>query len=159
MLATLRWPDLTEWRGLPECTLAELAEVFTVSPTRVAGVLGEEHRALEWLTVSGQGFPDSIMAWLDGERVVTLDARIMQPLVEWQALKTALGAPTATLDGYIAGVLMKDSEWVYPERGLTLFVDPDPEGQALFHLTVYPKTTLSEYRQRYRFIAGKRIRY
>jgi len=158
VLRTFVWPDLSHWRGLPECTLAELAQVFTVPNDgwRNTGIVGEDFRELAWLSASGGGFPDSIRVWLDGDRVVMLDSEILGRPSELKPLLARLGAPKAKLDAYSGGVMLKGSEWVYPDRGLTLFVEP--HNHAPLRVAAYPRTTLEEYRKKYRFLGGRRVR-
>lgn len=157
-LRTFVWPDPSPWNGLPACTLAEIRQVFTVASDdrRGSGYLGEDHRLLSWLSASGGGFPDSIRVWLDGDKVVALDSQILGRPQDLEALLAKIGAPAAKLDSYFNGVLLEKSEWVYPDRGLTLFVEP--ETHAPLRVAGYPRTTLAEYRKRYRFQGGRRVR-
>jgi hypothetical protein len=157
-LKAFAWHDLSRWHGLPECTLAELGQVFSVPADRWrgSGHVGEEHRALTWLSVSGGGFPDSIRVWLDGDKVVMMDSQVRGRPEELKALAAKLGAPAAQLDSYFRNALLEKSEWVYPDRGLTLFVEP--ETHALLRVAAYPRTTLSEYRKRFRFMGGRTVR-
>jgi hypothetical protein len=154
------WPDLSHWNGVPaNCTLAELGQVFTVPGDgwRAAGYVGEEQRELAWTSVSGGGFPDSVRVWLDGERIAAMDSRLLVRAPDWEVLAAKLGPPAAKLDAYFSQVLLEKSEWVYPERGLTLFVNPG--NQVLLRVAAYPRTTLPEYRKRFRLILGPTVRY
>lgn len=153
------WPDPSQWPGLPECKLDGIAKVFTVPDDGGwgSGYLGEENRSLLWLTVSGGGFPDSIRVWLDGDKVVMLDTPVRSRPEELQALVARLGAPAAKLDAYFRNALLEESEWVYPDRGLTLFIEP--ETHVLLHLAAYPRTSLTEYRRQYRFMGGQTIKH
>jgi hypothetical protein len=157
-LKTFTWPDLSHWNGLPSCTLADLDKVFTIprDAGRGSGHLGEEHRPLAWLSASGGGFPDSIRVWLDGDRVVMMDSKTLAPRAALDALVAKIGAPAARLDSYFNNALLEGSEWVYPDRGLTLFVEP--ETHALLRVAAYPRTTLEEYRKNLRFMGGRRVR-
>ncbi len=157
-LKALTWPDLSHWRGLPECTVAELEQILSTAHDswRGGGYVGEDHRLLSWLSASGGDFPDSIRVWLDGDHVVMMDAEILGHPSDLRPLLTKLGAPAAKLDARSGGVLLKGSEWVYPDRGLTLFVEP--YNHAPLRVAVYPRTTLQEYRKKFRFLGGRRVR-
>src|SRR5262245_31274426 len=99
-LKMFTWPDLSHWRGLPECTFAALEQVFTV-PRREGWrgrAVGEETRTLEYLYVTGGGFPDSIRVWLDGDRVAMMDSKVLGRARDLKALTAALGPPAAKLD-------------------------------------------------------------
>jgi hypothetical protein len=123
---------------------------------RGSGYLGEEHGAFGWLSVSGGGFPDSVRIWLDGDRVVMMDSRVRGASEVTKTLAAKLGSPTAKLDSYFRNALLEESEWVYPDRGLTLFVEP--ETQVLLHVAAYPRTSLPEYRRKFRLMAGRTVR-
>jgi hypothetical protein len=150
------WPDLDQWMGIPAtCTLADLPGVFTVPQDgwRGSGYVGEEHREISWITVSTSRLPDSVRVWLDGESVVGMDCQLLGRASDLEALAANLGPPITKLDSYFNRLLLHESEWVYPQRGLTLFVNP--ENLVPLHVYVYPQTTLSEYRRRFRLSLGR----
>lgn len=157
-LRAFAWPDPSRFGGLPACRLADLAQAFTVPEGgwRGSGYVGEDHRPLSWLNATGGGFPGPVRAWLDGDEVVMLDAEILGRPADLEALAAKLGEPAAKLDSYLAGVLLPGSEWVYPDRGLTLFVEP--ETHAPLRAAAWPRATLEDYRKHYRFMGGRRTR-
>jgi hypothetical protein len=108
------------------------------------------------LNVTGGGFPEAVRVWLDGERVVMLDALLRGRPADLKALTVKLGAPAAKLDGVFSGVPMLQGEWIYPERGLALLVNPKT-GIPL-RVMAYPRATLAEYRTKYRFMGGRMLR-
>jgi hypothetical protein len=152
-LKALTWPELDHWKGLPSnCTLEAVGKVFTVPPGdwRGAGYVGEEPRELSWLTVSGNNFPHSVRVWLDGDLVVLMDAEILGNESNLNMLLRKFGMPALQLDSYFGNAAMPKSEWVYPEMGLTLFVEPDNHN--LLRVAVYPATTVEEYRKKFRIV-------
>ena len=54
------------------------------------------------------------------------------------------GSPAAQLDWYYGTLPIPGGEWVYPDRGITLFFSMET-GKVL-HLAVYHPTTLADYR-------------
>ena len=157
-LQAFRWPDLDGWHGLPDCRLAEVATVLTPGDpaARGSGHLGTRRRPLQWLYANGGGFPDSIRIWLDGDTVVALDTQLLVGRDAADRLTAALGAPSARLDAWFQNVLLKDSEWVYLDRGLSLVIEP--QTGALLRLTAFPRTDLDDFTGSLRFLGGRFIR-
>jgi hypothetical protein len=71
-------------------------------------------------------------------------------------LRDDLGTPAGRLDWERGTLKIRGGEWVYPERGITLFVDPDAANTAL-HVAVYHVTTLDVYRRTLRPHLGKQL--
>lgn len=159
-LSAFVWPDLSQWRGLPaECSLATVGSVLEVPPggPRASGSIGEAGRELEWLSASSPYFPYSVRVWLSGDQVILLDAEILGKASDLEALVAKLGPPAATLDSYFGAAPMPGSEWVYPELGLTLFVEP--ENHNPLRVVVYPATTLAGYRRDYRIVFRPPVKF
>jgi hypothetical protein len=146
-LKAFAWPDLDGWRGLPAgCGIGDLQAAwgFRDDGWRGSGYLGDDSRALEWVSATPAGFPDSVRVWLDGDHMVLLDAPILGKPSDLEILATKLGVPAAKLDSYF-NVKIEEGEWVYPERGLTLFINP--ENRVPLRAVAYVPTTLDEYRR------------
>jgi hypothetical protein len=157
-LQAFAWPHIENWHGLPAgCEVSHVGKVLTVPDDgwRGSGYLGDSHRPLAWLSANGGGFPDSVRVWLDGDRVVLMETRILGKPGDFHAAVARLGPPAAKLGSYF-DVKMEKSEWVYPDRGLTLFVNP--ENQIPLGIAVYAPTTLDGYCHRVRPITGPRAR-
>jgi hypothetical protein len=129
------------WTGLPpDCTPdAMFGEPFDEAewPTRT---LGREDT--HWIQVEVPGYYSPTISVRDG-KIVLFDG--MNPELDggWPPLAADLGEPEAKLDWYRDIVLMKDGEWVYPARGITIF--GRAAGNAALHIAVYAPTTLAEY--------------
>ena len=157
-LKSFVWPHLENWKGLsPECTVAAVSEAWSYVDDgwRESGWVGDEDepRALTWFSAAGEGFPDGVRVWLDGPHVVMLEAQVLGDASHLQALVAKLGRPAAKLDAFF-DIKMKKSEWVYPERGLTLYVNP--ENHVLLSAVGYAPTTLKNYLRTLRPITGPR---
>lgn len=150
--------NLSQWTGLPPCTVGDVGRAFQIAGDgwRGSGHVGDEHRPLTWVSASGGGFPDSIRVWLDGDAVELMETEVLGQAAEAKALLSRLGAPAARLDAYFSDVLLHRAEWVFPDRGLTLFIEP--ETGALLRVAAYPRVTLEEYRRRFRFVGGRFVR-
>jgi hypothetical protein len=155
-LKVFTWPHLEGWRGLAaRCNLAELKQVLQVADDvpRGSGYIGDDRTQLSWLSAAGAGFPNPIRVWLDGDQVVLLETPIFGKAADFDALARKLGEPAAKLDAFSGHVLVAKSEWVYPDRGLTLFVEPD--NHVPLHVAAYRPTTLEDYRKRLRPITSR----
>jgi hypothetical protein len=142
--------DLCDWRGLaPETSLADVAALFKVDEeTRGRSQLGSERREAIWMSAMVEGYESGMRVWLDADDVLMLDAQYPQLVTDAPTLLHSVGEPEAKLDAYLGTFLLPGSEWVYPARGLTLYVNP--ENLVLLRLVVYVATTLDNYRQRLR---------
>jgi hypothetical protein len=130
------------WRGLPA----------GCSPDAMFGVKFEENewptrrlgkKTTRWIKVGDvRGYYQPTASVRDNV-VVLFDG--MNPELEggWAPLAADLGQPEAKLDWYRDDLLMKDGEWVYPARGITIF--GRAAGNAALHIAVYAPTTLTEY--------------
>jgi hypothetical protein len=85
-----------------------------------------------------------------------MDCQLLGRASDLEALVAVLGPPATKLDSYFSGLLLRESEWVYPERGLTIFVNP--ENFVPLHVFAYPQTTLPEYRRKFRLALGRTLR-
>jgi hypothetical protein len=91
-----------------------------------------------------------VRVWLDGNIVVLIDAEILGRAADLTELTGKLGPPAAKLDSYFGNASMPGGEWVYPQIGLTLFVEPDNRNP--LRVALYPATTIEEYRKKFRIV-------
>ncbi|HEY5921607.1 MAG TPA: hypothetical protein VIV11_08045, partial [Kofleriaceae bacterium] len=63
---------------------------------------------------------------------------------DWAPLAADLGEPEAKLDWNHDMLQMKGGEWVYSQRGITIF--GRASGNAAIRIAVYQPTTLAEYK-------------
>jgi hypothetical protein len=156
-LAAFRWPDLEGWRGLPDCRLADAGAVFDLADPdrRGSGYLGAQKRPLAWLNASGNGFPEAIRLWLEGDRVVAMDTRLWGSRAQSQHLVRAFGRPDARLDTFANNVALERGEWVYLDSGLSLAIDPETE--QLVRITAFRPTDLDTFVRELRFVGGRSV--
>lgn len=144
--------DLAGWRGLaPGTTVGDVAAAFEVDDTPQPARLGSEERVAGWVTVEADGYPEGLRVWLDGTAVALLDGPDAELPGGAEALADVLaelGEPAARLDSYLGVFRLDDSEWVYPQRGLTLYVNP--ENMLLLRLVGYVATDLDTYERQLR---------
>ncbi|HET8660281.1 MAG TPA: hypothetical protein VFM55_14945 [Micromonosporaceae bacterium] len=144
-LASFTRRDLRGWHGLARDTrLDDVARLATVdSDFAGAGKLGSAFEPAEWVTATLDGFPWGIRIWCRHDRVVLLDAEGAQPAGGLDALLAGLGPPAARWDAWLGSVRMAGSEWVYPDRGLTLYKIPG--AGTVDRMLAYVATTIDGY--------------
>jgi hypothetical protein len=141
------------WRGLPTgCTPTELFDVPADAPYGYRR-LGAREARQRLLDLPGYYRPlvtvrDDVVVLFDGMNPA-LDAAL-------PALLEDLGEPAAKQDFDHGTLAIPRGEWIYPERGITLFVDTD--ARALVHVAVYAPTSLATYLDELRPRLGKRLR-
>jgi hypothetical protein len=146
--------DFGTWTGLPEsCSLAEVTRQFRlVDEDSGLARLGSTKREFRVLDVSGYEHP--VQVWSEGSRVLALDVEYPSLLSEVSVLLKQLGDPEAKLDYNWSTMRIEKGEWVYADRGLALFLAPD--SSAVFHLIVFPRTTVPEYEENFQLHLGRR---
>ena len=140
--------DIAGWRGLPKsCTIPDITQYFPrISPGEGRAGLGR--REANFTMVQADSFDSSIRVWLQDTHVLMLDVEALEKSLELSTLLSELGEPGAKLDCYLGTLFFKEAEWVYPDRGLTLFVDTD--SQRLVHIVMFPTTTITTYESEFR---------
>ncbi len=136
--------DFTGWNGLPaECAADALfdgiPEDLSGRPRRHLG-----GRTAEWVILKIDGYYRPMASFVDGTFVM-FDAMNPTLSVPVSTLQRELGAPAATEDWWYGSVEMKNSAFVYPDKGITLFLNSDTH-EAL-HIALYHRTDLSGWQQ------------
>ena len=67
-----------------------------------------------------------------------------------------LGEPDERHDYTFGTLAVDDGEWVYAARGITVFVNTDPD--RVLHVALYAPTTATDYAERLRPHLAKRLR-
>ena len=140
------------WTGLPEgCSPDTLFGVEFDANEWGERILGKV--ATRWWELEIRGYYQPVVSVRDGV-VVLFDG--MNPELDsgWAPLAQDLGEPETKLEWLDSGVATPGGEWVYPARGITVFLDTETNTPR--HLAVYPPTTLTEYRDTLRPRFGKK---
>jgi len=149
--------DFVGWRGIP--ANCDAADLFGSPPADLASRprrnLGDEFVPAQLWLLDLPGYYRPIASLVDG-RLVLFDGMNPELAGPFAALRDDLGTPAGRLDWERGTLTISGGEWVYPERGITLFVDPDAANTAL-HVAVYHATTLDVYRRTLRPHLGKRL--
>lgn len=157
VLESLAALDLSNWTGLPGgISLEQAGERFAIDDDwGGTGQLGSARRQADWYAVEARGFPEGLRLWFSGPELILADARHPELSVELEELLAELGSPQARLDAYLGTLLIEGSEWVWADRGLTLYVNP--ANGRLLRVSVYRPCSLSDYEEALR-LNLKRVR-
>jgi hypothetical protein len=137
--------DFAQWQGLPLCGPKDLSAVFggqVEAPGR--GMLSGEPTAFRVYQVAATS--KEIWAWFDSEDKTLLLTSI-EPVLNLPAsdLLAALGVPELTLEAGL-GPHADARQWIWAQRGLTLFVREEAEdGPEIARVCAYRRTTPSDY--------------
>lgn len=136
--------DLRKWSGLPaDCDWQALTGPLPDNWDEVfARSLGSSFRRAHQLAADVPGYTNPHLFFVDGKAVL-FEAMAGPILVEFKDLLDGLGEPAAKLDWDFGTLPLKASEYVYPARGITLFLNTEKD-RAL-HVGLYAATTLEDY--------------
>lgn len=149
-LQALARRDLSGWTGLPaDTSLADVRAVFELDESwQGEAPLGSGRIRTPWLAAGAPGFDEGLSVWVDGPRVLMIDARYPVLPVSPQTLLDAFGPPAERLDSYLGPLPIAGAEQVFPERGITLYINPD--NGKLLRVAVFSPVTLADYMSRLR---------
>lgn len=144
-LDALKRVDFAGWDGLPDCGGPELADLVD-SERGVDRELGSAH-VDAWtrraLLVDPDGPPELVLAFGSDERaIVRIDLDVERPA---QGAIDAFGPPEARLPYALWGFTQPSGQWVWPSRGIAVYVDP--RGETIHHVGVFAPTDLAAYRR------------
>lgn len=140
------------WSGLPaDCSTDAMFGVTFVPDDWPERMLGTE--ATRWHILDTPGYYRPMVSARNGI-VVLFDG--MNPELDggWARLAKDLGEPETKLEWMDSGVSTPAGEWVYPARGITVFLDTQTNTPR--HLAVYAPSTLDVYERALRPKFGKK---
>ncbi len=130
--------DYRAWKGLPvSCGYSDFDAAFArLRDEYGQGVLGRAHRQAMYRMHVAEGYAHNLKVWFRAEYIVLIEIRY--PLLPYPSheLLRQLGEPEMKLDYYLDVMRIPTGAWVYPTRGLALFLDAghtEVMGVALFH--------------------------
>ena len=146
VIETLRSGELAEWRGWPlGCGLSDLEAAIDLESGVTNTVSGKERLPTSHRAAAVDGLGEPLYVWFRGASLVK--ASLQYPTIkDVAALLAALGEPPLKLDTYFSSVptVNRGGEWVYPTRGLTLFMSSDKSN--VVAVSLFPPTTEERYR-------------
>lgn len=148
--------DFINWNGLPDnCDWTSLVGEYPLDwELRTAFPFGSSYKRRPIMMASVEGYDYPSFAFENGEAVLFQGQGPQVPDV--QALIEHFGEAAACLDWQFGYLPCRESECVYPERGITLFLNSDRD--RLFHIALYKPTTLENYMDNLRPKLGSKRR-
>jgi hypothetical protein len=138
-------PANCDWTSLVGTLPSEWADI----PERS---LGSNFLRGKILMVDQEGYMRASFSFIEGNPVL-FEAMGPKLKVSVSDLIKSLGLPEATLDWAFGTLPCPESEYVYPTKGITLFLSTDQT--RVFHIAVYAATTLENYLKNLRPRLGK----
>jgi hypothetical protein len=143
-LEHVRRRDFHAWQGLPrDCALADAAEVFELSTGYAVGHLGRRHEQASFRVASLEGYLEPVRVWYRDDAVVLVTGEYPELPGELGTLLADYGEPEAKLDYHQGVVEVAHGEWIYPQRGITLFLNADHS--RLAKVAVYAPASMQHY--------------
>jgi hypothetical protein len=138
--------DLATWTGLPACSVDELVKAF---PPAAEGerrtILGSDLVAVATRMLRAPGYAEPLEVSAAGTRVVRIDAIRPELVGTAESLTHALGEPAAKLPYYNDVIRLPDAEWVWPSRGLALYLNRDH--RFVLRFALFAATDLATYQR------------
>ena len=130
--------DYRNWNGLPHsCSYSDFDAAFSrLRDEYGLGTLGSANRRVMYRTHIANGYPDNLKVWFQENSILLIE--IKYPILPYpsEVVLEHFGPPDIKLDYQLDIMPVSHGAWVYPNRGLTLFLDSSHTklmGIALFH--------------------------
>jgi hypothetical protein len=151
-LETLLRDGLARWSGLPRgCRPDEVGPVLVAAGEPGMWNLGGRKAFFR----SGEldGVPAQLWTSTDDAEVLMIAVEDPPFARAPQAVREQLGGPALELDTARGTVPVPAGEWVYPDRGVAVFVDLDDQ---IFRATLFPACSPQEYETEFRVVLKER---
>lgn len=146
-LRMIRARDFRAWKGLSEdCTPERLAKDLPRSnPNEGGRQLGSDAIDVDWWPAALAGYREPLEVSVSHSMVVRIDG--IGPELEGglAAQLAALGTPGGKLPYWDATKRIADGEWVWPERGIAIYVGSDPK--FVRRVALFRSTDLATYQR------------
>ena len=149
--------NFLDWHGLPqECTAQQLfpniLEDLTDRPVRP---LGDDFSPAKFVLLELAGYYRAMASFRE-DQLILFDAMNPDLPGGFLPLHKELGEPATRLDWHYGTLSIPTGEWIYPERGITIFLNTTSD-KAL-HIALYQPTTLLKYQRSLRPHLQKHVR-
>jgi hypothetical protein len=134
------------WSGLPAGCHRGAIPIADLDPSPGMADLGLRKAFFRFGALAGT--PVQLWTTTDEQEVLMLAVESPLFVATGGAALEHLGAPERRLDSALGTVQLQCSEWVYAERGLAVFVDPDTD--RVWRATLFRTCTPEEYEAEFR---------
>lgn len=145
-LLAIHFRDFREWRGLPMgCVWPGADEQRPADPREWwARPLRSKQEGTWTHSPELQGYSKSAFTYLRRDMILFDGQNPEMPCTGSELVK-ALGEPAAKLDWDAGTLPLPGMEWVWPERGIALYLGGDTDHVA--HVALFASTTLEDYQR------------
>lgn len=137
--------DFSGWDGVPKDCAAD--SIKNIIPPRslqeFIGFLGSQKLAYKYYLGEAPGYSTPIQVWHDQQKVLKIDLKFPDIVLEPDYFVTHFGEPESKSDYYFNQVLFKQSEWIYASRGIVLRLNGDLS--KVIKISVFSSTSVGEY--------------
>lgn len=154
-LENIKTKNFINWTGLPKgcdwtSLVGDLPTDWEQVPERS---LGSNFLSAKILSVNLKGYIRASLSFIKGTPILFEAMGPKLPISISELIKE-LGTPTAKLNWDFGTLPCPDSEYIYPDKGITLFLSSDKT--RIFHIGLYASTSLDNYLQNIRPNLGKK---
>jgi len=153
-LENIKNRDFVTWTGLPaNCDWTPLVGDFPSAWENIPErSLGSNFLRGKILMANLEGYMRASFSFVEGNPVL-FEAKGPELQAPVSDLVESLGVPEAKLDWDFGTLPCPESEYIYPSKGITLFLSTDKT--RVFHIALYASTTLDNYLENIRPQLGK----
>jgi hypothetical protein len=146
-LRMIRARDFRAWKGLPEdCTPDRLAKGLPRSnPNEGGRQLGSDAIEVDWWPAEVAGYREPLEVQIAQSIVVRIDGIAPELAGGLGEHLDALGEPPGKLPYWDATKKIADGEWVWPARGIAIYVGSDP--RFVRRVALFRPTDLATYQR------------
>lgn len=144
------WQTITEkafqrWEGLPEsCTYSDFDDAFERQrESHARGTLGRAKIRTNFRRHVADGYSEPLKVWFRDDDVVAIEVSYPDLPYPDEELLNLLGEPATRFDYHLDVLPISGGSWVYPDRGLALFLDAANE--KVMRLSLFTRCSLEEY--------------
>ena len=146
-LGMIRARDFRTWQGLPvDCTPDRLAKGLSRNNLNEgARQLGSDAIDVEWWPADVAGYRDPLEVQISMGIVVRIDGIGPELAGGLESHLEALGAPAGKLPYWDETKQIDDGEWVWPARGIAIYLGSDP--RFVRRVALFAATDLAAYQK------------
>lgn len=137
--------DFVSWKGLPDCIVSDIFTSFDMSKTGLERLGSKKIRTKKRLVGPFGGYAYAVAFAREGRLILFQGLYLEMEETLVKTLVTALGEPESRERWWLGTAHMPNTEWIYPDRGITLFLNS--AGNHLTYILLYAPTTLEYYMQ------------
>lgn len=149
--------DFIGWQGIPPSCSAK--DLFDNIPDDLSGrpsrPLGDDFQASVFVLLELDGYYRPMASFRDN-KLILFDGMNPELKDGFAPLYNDFGEPAARLDWHYGTLAIPNGEWIYPERGITVFLNTTAD--KVLHIALYQATNLREYQRALRPMLKKTLR-